>query len=81
MTALDREIAGRDLGRHALRRARDLLAGAVVEGDDQDELVVVPGQLLGLLEQAADVGIEIVALADDRARARRCGAARRGRCG
>ena len=34
------------------RGARDLLARAVVEGDDQREPVVVLGQLLGLLQQS-----------------------------
>src|SRR5712692_6501393 len=55
--------------RHVLggppRRARDLLPGAVVEGDDQNETVVVAGEVFGLLQQAANLRIEIDPLADD----------------
>ena len=51
----------------ASRRAArgDLLARAVIEGDDEDQPGIAARQLLGLLQQAADLGVEIVALADD----------------
>jgi hypothetical protein len=47
------------------RRARDLVARAVIEGHDQREPVIVAGEVLGLLQQEANVAIEIVAFADD----------------
>ena len=62
---LERDAAGRHLGGKLLRGTRDLLARAVIEGDDERELVVVPGQILRFFEQAPDVGREIVAIADD----------------
>ena len=55
---------GRDFGRDAPRRARDLLPGAVVESDDEREPVVVLCELLGLLQETPDIRIEIVTLAD-----------------
>ena len=64
MIAAGIELAGLDLGGDPRRRARDLLARAVVEGDDQRQPVVVLGQLLGLFQQPPDVRIEIAALAD-----------------
>jgi hypothetical protein len=47
------------------RAARAISARAIIEGDDQHELVVVPGQVFGFIEQPADLGIETFALADD----------------
>ena len=48
------------------RRPHDLVAAAIVEGDDEVQRAVVRGQRLGLFEQArADVRREPVALADD----------------
>ena len=52
-------------GREAARRARDLLPRAVIEGDDQRETVIAAGQIFRLLQQTANIGIEIVAFADD----------------
>ena len=48
----------------ARRRAGDFLTRAVVEGHDEIETGVVARQLLGLVEQRADVGIEARTLAD-----------------
>ena len=45
-------------------RARDLLARAVIERDHQRQPGIARGQLLRLLQQAPDVGIEVGALAD-----------------
>src|SRR5262249_22962869 len=61
----DRQFSGRDGGRYAARGARDFLAGAVIEGDDQDEPAVVLGQLLGFVQQPADIGGETLALTHD----------------
>src|SRR6202030_1176321 len=47
------------------RRARNLLPRAVIEGDDQRESVIAAGQVFRLLQQPANIGIEIVAFADD----------------
>src|SRR5262249_58356351 len=60
-----RQLSGRDGGRYAARGACDFLAGAVIEGDDQDEPAVVLGQLLGFVQQPADIGVETLALTDD----------------
>ena len=60
-----RQTAGGNFGRELPRRTRDLLAGAVVERDHQREPVVVAGQILGFLQQEANIAVEIVALADD----------------
>ena len=51
--------------RQPLRGAHEFLSGSVVEGDDQLQSVVPARQLLGLFQQAPDVGIEIVPFADD----------------
>ena len=76
-----RQAARGDLDRQALRRARDLLPRAVIEGDHQRELVVVGRQLLGLFEQRADIRREIVALADHAHMHAVLVAARQDRCG
>ena len=58
--------AGCDALGDAAHGAGDLLAAAVVEGDDEDEAVVVGvGQDLRLVEQRADVRHQAGALADD----------------
>ena len=62
-------------------RARDLVAGAVVEGDDEPEAAIAGGQPLGLLDQAGDVGRQALALADDADAHAAARAARRGRGG
>ena len=59
------ERAVRDLLGDAARRARDLLACAVIEGDHEREPVIGLGEFLGLFEQPSDVGFEALALADD----------------
>ena len=46
-------------------RTRDLLPRAVIEGDDERETVVAAGQIFRLLQQTANIRIEIVAFADD----------------
>ena len=43
---------------------RDLVAGAIVERNDERQRLVAARQILGLFEETADVGIEIGALAD-----------------
>ncbi len=49
----------------ASRRPDDLVARAVVEGDDERHRGVVARQRLRMLDQAAQIGAEIVAAADD----------------
>ena len=57
--------AGGDFDRKLARGTRDLLAGAVVERNHEREPIVVAGEVLGFLQQQANVAVEIGALADD----------------
>src|SRR3984893_7459543 len=49
----------------ALCRARDFLASTIVECNDKQEAIVVPGQFLGLRQQASDFRLKTLPLADD----------------
>ena len=59
------ELPAFDLGGELAHGARDLVAAAIVEGDDQLQAAVAGGQAFGLLDQADNVGRQPVALADD----------------
>ena len=58
------DLAARDLGGQLARGAHDLVAGAVVEGDDERQRVLPARQRLGFLEQRRDVGRQPFAVAD-----------------
>ena len=78
---VERRASGRDLVGEPLRRARDLLPRAVIEGDDQRQAVVAARQLLRLFQQAADIGRRDRRARRSPAPARCSDAARRDRCG
>ena len=78
---LGRELAARDALGELARGAHDLVAGAVVEGDDELQAAIADGHVLRLLDQAADVGGKRLALADDADLHVVARSAPRGRCG
>jgi hypothetical protein len=76
---LRRKATGGHLGRER-RGARNLLPRAVIEGELRSQAGIASVNPLGLLQEAADLGIEEVSLADD-AYPHVLGAARQDRCG
>ena len=57
--------AGGDLLGERARRLGDLGAGAVVEGDDEGDRLVVARQLHRLVDERHQLGLDVRALADD----------------
>ena len=63
--AVQRQLAGRDLGRDRARRGDDFRAPAIGQRDRQVHPVVVAGQGLGVADHRRDIGGEPIAFADD----------------
>ena len=74
-------LALRDLARQPLRRVGDFLARAVIEGDDEVELGVGPGQFFGLVRAARRYRARARRARRSRAPGRRRDAASPDRCG
>src|SRR5262249_24550425 len=57
-------ISGGDCGSESSRGTRNLLASAIIECNHENQLVIVLGELLSLVEQPQDIDVEVLALSD-----------------
>ncbi len=62
---IGRNISGDGLLRQLARGAHDLVAPAIIEGDDQVDRAISRRQRFGFLKQSRYIGLKVVAVADD----------------